>query len=162
TVGGTSSDLLSVQIFGGDQRNLTRAQDGEFPTDFEFTPDGGSIVFEIQLTDGSLQLRVSDGTEAQEPTTTTTTLPTGASTTTFPGQTTTTTLPGSAREICGNCVDDDGNGLTDLEDPACCGTNAALSLKNGILRATKRRGTTVTLRGTLADASLVPNAGAVA
>src|SRR5262249_27243348 len=34
--------------------------------------------------------------------------------------------------------------------------------KNGILRATKRRGTTVTLRGTLADASLVPNAGAVA
>jgi hypothetical protein len=24
------------------------------------------------------------------------------------------------REICGNCVDDDANGLTDFEDPACC------------------------------------------
>ncbi len=23
-------------------------------------------------------------------------------------------------EICGNCVDDDGDGLTDFEDPACC------------------------------------------
>jgi hypothetical protein len=23
-------------------------------------------------------------------------------------------------EICGNCIDDDGNGATDLEDPACC------------------------------------------
>jgi hypothetical protein len=25
-----------------------------------------------------------------------------------------------AKEICGNCIDDDGNGLTDFEDPACC------------------------------------------
>jgi hypothetical protein len=24
------------------------------------------------------------------------------------------------KEICGNCIDDDGNGLTDFEDPACC------------------------------------------
>jgi hypothetical protein len=33
--------------------------------------------------------------------------------------TTTTTLPGLA-EICGNCRDDDGNGLVDDLDPACC------------------------------------------
>jgi hypothetical protein len=32
--------------------------------------------------------------------------------------TTTTTLP--PEEICGNCLDDDGNGLADWEDPACC------------------------------------------
>jgi len=29
------------------------------------------------------------------------------------------------KEICGNCIDDDGNGLVDGEDPACCGGNAA-------------------------------------
>jgi hypothetical protein len=27
---------------------------------------------------------------------------------------------GSKVEVCGNCADDDGNGLTDFEDPACC------------------------------------------
>lgn len=32
-------------------------------------------------------------------------------------------LPGAAIEDCENCVDDDGDGLVDLEDPACC-TNA--------------------------------------
>ncbi|HZP40751.1 MAG TPA: hypothetical protein VFD84_04470 [Candidatus Binatia bacterium] len=35
--------------------------------------------------------------------------------------TTTTTEPAlRVKEICGNCLDDDGNGLTDFEDPACC------------------------------------------
>jgi hypothetical protein len=29
-------------------------------------------------------------------------------------------MPAPPVEICGNCVDDDGNGLTDFEDPACC------------------------------------------
>jgi hypothetical protein len=33
--------------------------------------------------------------------------------------TSTTTLP--VPEICGNCLDDEGNGLVDFEDPACCG-----------------------------------------
>src|SRR5439155_26164878 len=28
--------------------------------------------------------------------------------------------PAPLVEICGNCIDDDGNGLTDFEDPACC------------------------------------------
>lgn len=28
--------------------------------------------------------------------------------------------PAPAAEICGNCIDDDGNGLVDFEDPACC------------------------------------------
>src|SRR2546422_3168126 len=31
-----------------------------------------------------------------------------------------TTLFRSLREICANCIDDDSNGLTDFEDPACC------------------------------------------
>jgi uncharacterized repeat protein (TIGR01451 family) len=32
----------------------------------------------------------------------------------------TVTTPGASAEICGNCIDDDGNGLIDYEDPACC------------------------------------------
>src|SRR5262249_61192439 len=39
-------------------------------------------------------------------------------------------------EICGNCIDDDGNGLTDFEDPACCpqGQTFAMSVTRGRLR----------------------------
>ena len=46
---------------------------------------------------------------------------------------TTTTLP--AVEICGNCIDDDHNGLTDFEDPACCSQTQAfaMELKRGRL-----------------------------
>jgi hypothetical protein len=39
---------------------------------------------------------------------------------------TTTTLP--AREICGNCMDDDGDGLMDFESPECCGNETPLGL----------------------------------
>jgi ELWxxDGT repeat protein/cysteine-rich repeat protein len=38
-----------------------------------------------------------------------------------PGSTTSTTVPPLV-ELCDNCVDDDGNGLVDLADPACCNT----------------------------------------
>ena len=31
-------------------------------------------------------------------------------------------------EICGDCIDNDGNGLTDLEDPACCNESQTFSL----------------------------------
>jgi Tol biopolymer transport system component len=154
-------DLFSEQISGGDQRNLSGAGDHESAENFQVSPDSRSIVFVLGLADGSVQLRVSDGTEAQGPTTTTTTLPAGGSTTTLPG-TTPTTLPPPRQEICDNCVDDDGNGLTDLEDPACCATNVALSFKKGLLRGTKRSATRLALTATLADASLVPSAGAVA
>src|SRR5262249_19009613 len=38
-------------------------------------------------------------------------------------------------EICGNCIDDDGDGLTDFEDPDCCAgaTQAALTIKKARL-----------------------------
>jgi len=38
-----------------------------------------------------------------------------------------------ALEICGNCLDDDGNGLVDLADPACCAPerSAAMELVEG-------------------------------
>src|SRR5207244_1377747 len=32
-------------------------------------------------------------------------------------------------ETCGNCIDDDGNGLTDFEDPACSGQAGTLTLE---------------------------------
>jgi len=37
-------------------------------------------------------------------------------------------------EMCGNCLDDDGNGLTDFEDPACSGQAGTLTLEEGRLR----------------------------
>ena len=46
----------------------------------------------------------------------------------------------TATELCGNCIDDDGNGLTDFEDPACC-----VQVR--------------TFRMTLSRARLVPGAG---
>src|SRR6185295_20188659 len=44
---------------------------------------------------------------------------------------------GEITEICGNCIDDDGNGLTDFEDPACCptGRGFSLTLRRGRIRS---------------------------
>jgi hypothetical protein len=36
---------------------------------------------------------------------------------------------GAPTEICGDCIDNDGNGLTDFEDPACCEQLRTASLK---------------------------------
>jgi hypothetical protein len=38
-------------------------------------------------------------------------------------------------EICGNCIDDDGNGLVDLADAACCAPErtAAMKLRAGVI-----------------------------
>jgi hypothetical protein len=49
------------------------------------------------------------------------------------------------REICGNCIDDDNNNLTDFEDPACCPARQsfAMSVRRGLLRP---RGATTRLR----------------
>jgi predicted outer membrane repeat protein len=49
--------------------------------------------------------------------------PTTTSTTT----TTTTTLVGA--ETCGDCLDNDGNGLADFEDPSCCPPANTLTLR---------------------------------
>ena len=73
-----------------------------------------------------------------------------------PTTTTTTTIPTPGlREICGNCIDDDRNGLTDFEDPACCNgaQTFAMTVRRGKL---KPRGTTtrLRLRTTLAQTGL--------
>jgi hypothetical protein len=67
------------------------------------------------------------------PSTTTTTTPPGTpstTTTTTPPGTPTTTLP-PPREICGDCIDNDGDGLTDFEDPSCCGQRFTMALRRG-------------------------------
>jgi uncharacterized repeat protein (TIGR01451 family) len=44
-------------------------------------------------------------------------------------------------EICGNCIDDDGDGLVDAEDPDCCDAPAALDLRSmKIRRSTGKAG----------------------
>lgn len=87
-------------------------------------------------------------------TTTTTTLPGGSTTTTTTtvpgGGTTTTTLVPGAVEVCGNCLDDDGNGLVDGEDPACCnGSGDALTLKKATIVPRPSGNAKLTLSGTL-------------
>jgi hypothetical protein len=75
-------------------------------------------------------------------------------TTTSPvSTTTTTTLAGL--EACGNCRDDDGNGLVDFEDPACCGGVAPVPLRlERALVAPRKRGPGTALRLTSRTAPL--------
>jgi hypothetical protein len=95
--------------------------------------------------------------------TTTTSLEPGATTSTTTaisgGTTTTAQLPG-AQEVCGNCRDDDGDGLVDFEDPGCCpGGTAAMTLKKlGI--AAGKKGTKLALSGTLAESGVAPGTAA--
>src|SRR5262249_58723115 len=71
---------------------------------------------------------------------------TSTSTTATPSSTTSTiTLP---PEICGNCLDDDHDGLTDLEDPACCAIAGTMQIEH--VRVVPRRGRSgLTLSGAL-------------
>ena len=40
-------------------------------------------------------------------------------------------------ELCGNCLDDDFNGLVDFEDPACCGEQFSGRIRRGNLKPKK-------------------------
>jgi hypothetical protein len=57
-------DILSVQIFGGGLRNLSRLRPGEFPYEPIISSDGQSIVFVVSFANQEKELRVSDGAEA--------------------------------------------------------------------------------------------------
>ncbi len=61
-------------------------------------------------------------------------------------------------EICGNCIDDDNNGLTDFEDPACCLQSGTftMTLKEGRLHP-HGSGTRLALRSVLARSGLAVN-----
>jgi hypothetical protein len=51
------------------------------------------------------------------------------------GRCTVAPVPGCSLEICGNCLDDDGNGLVDLADAACCAPErtASMELVTGLI-----------------------------
>jgi hypothetical protein len=59
--------------------------------------------------------------------------------------------PPGAAEICGDCIDNDGNGLADFEDAACCGAGQrqTMTLQRGRL-VPHAEGTMVQLSATLA------------
>jgi len=58
-------------------------------------------------------------------------------------------------EICGNCIDDDGNGKTDFEDPACCTSfrTFTMTVRRGRLRP-RGQTTGLRLKTILADTGL--------
>jgi uncharacterized repeat protein (TIGR01451 family) len=57
-------------------------------------------------------------------------------------------------EICGNCIDDDGDGLTDYEDPDCCAAALELGLQKGMLKPLKKGGTKLRLKTGYADVAV--------
>jgi Thrombospondin type 3 repeat len=60
-------------------------------------------------------------------------------------------------EHCGNCVDDDGDGLVDFDDPDCCGAGTSALDPARALLAGRADGTSaVTFTGRLAAGSLPP------
>jgi hypothetical protein len=61
---------------------------------------------------------------------------------------TTTTLP-RVGETCGDCVDNDGNGLADFEDPACCASTLSLKIRKAQLVPKKGGGTLLGLDTTI-------------
>jgi uncharacterized delta-60 repeat protein len=64
------------------------------------------------------------------------------SSSTFPEVTLARFVIGS--EVCGNCVDDDGDGLIDLEDSECCSSDGSLALERLAVRP-RHRGSEFTL-----------------
>jgi hypothetical protein len=70
----------------------------------------------------------------------------------------TSQCPQQAAEVCGNCADDDGNGLSDFEDAACCAHRFPMVVGRGRLRAVTGTGTSrFRLRAVLARAGLARN-----
>ena len=71
-------------------------------------------------------------------------------------------VPGHVAEICGDCVDNDGDGLVDYEDPDCCERTDPLTLSRMLMRMRPQStGDTLRLRssGVTASASLDPRDG---
>jgi hypothetical protein len=44
-------------------------------------------------------------------------------------------------EICGDCIDNDCNGLTDFEDPACCAPQSPMTVSKASIRPRGKHGT---------------------
>jgi hypothetical protein len=118
---------------------------GPAPASGMGTCSGTAIT--CRLTTTTTTTPVTTTTTTTPVTTTTTTTPVTATTTTTPvvPSTTSTTLP---PEICGNCLDDDGNGLIDAEDPACCSTVQPLTVTRASFRPAK---STLHIRATFPD-----------
>src|SRR5262249_14625442 len=79
-------------------------------------------------TTGTTTTSLAAATTTSMAVSTTAPVTTSTSTTRTPSSTTSTTTV--APEICGNCIDDDHDGLVDLEDPACCGNAGTMQIEH--------------------------------
>lgn len=102
-----------------------------------FTPTVASTTTTTTI-EATTTTTTSTSTTTTTSTTSTTSTATSSTTTTVTTiSSTTTTVPPPA-EICGNCVDDDGDGFTDFEDPACCASGRGLlALRKATVRPKK-------------------------
>ncbi len=129
--------------------------------DLAFTPfpeGSDDVEIDLTLTDGDGTKSVCCDFHKIQPSSSTTTTTTTSTTTTMLGDEIAPTvvsadqllgpLCGSIElvttnaqpEICGNCIDDDGNGLVDYEDPACCTQPAALEVFHGRFNGLAKKG----------------------
>ena len=58
--------------------------------------------------------------------------------------------PGGVTETCGNCLDDDGDGLVDYEDPDCC-AQTALNVTSATVQPKTPRSGKLEVKGTFTD-----------
>ncbi len=111
---------------------------------------------------GTTTTSLPGGTTTTIPAATTTTVPDPTTTTLLPSTTTSTTIPTcqceitppasecvpTGPEVCGDCIDNDCNGLTDFEDPACCAPQQLMTVSKARIRP-KKSGSTLLLRSSL-------------
>ncbi len=110
-----------------------------------------STTTTVTTTTTTTTIGTSTSTTSTVVTTSTSSSTATSSTTTSVPSTSTTTLPADA-EQCANCQDDDGDGLTDLEDPDCCVGESLTLLRARLKPSKKQPGTTTTrLKLTLRD-----------
>jgi hypothetical protein len=83
--------------------------------------------------DGNGSARCDIGAYEAPAVPTTTTLGSGSTTSTTTTGTTLTTTTLASAEVCGNCLDDDGDGRVDFADPDCCASPAAATTLTGRL-----------------------------
>jgi hypothetical protein len=112
--------------------------------------DTGAIVVDT----AARAARYVPGGSCATPTTSTSSTTTSS---TSSSSSSTTTLP--PPEVCGNCLDDDGNGLVDLEETACCGGTGPLPMKldkGRLQRAGDASGVRLRLKAHLGRLALEP------
>ena len=142
---------LPAAVFGS---SVLTAFDPTVPTTLTTTTSTTTSTTTTSSTTTTTATTTSSSTSLGGTTSTATTVSSTTAPTSRSSTTSTTTLPGP--EICGNCVDDDGDGLVDTLDPDCCEQPVVMQATQGKLVVGKGAGASakLTLKSVLAQSGL--------